>query len=59
MHIYLQVVGGRSVVSNMIEHFVELREPKDRFLRLLELMGEWCEKGQILIFVERQVFLVL
>ena len=43
----------------MIEHFVELREPKDRFLRLLELMGEWCEKGQILIFVERQVFLVL
>ena len=48
------VVGGRSVVSNTIDHYVELREPHERFLRLLELMGEWVEKGQILIFVERQ-----
>jgi len=48
------VVGGRSVVSNTIDHYVELREPKDRFFRLLELMGEWVEQGQILIFVERQ-----
>jgi ATP-dependent RNA helicase DDX46/PRP5 len=32
------VVGGRSVVSNMIEHYVELREPQERFFRLLELL---------------------
>jgi len=32
------VVGGRSVVSNTIEHFVELREPHERFFRLLELL---------------------
>ena len=48
------VVGGRSVVSNTVEHFVELREPDTRFFRTLELLGEWNEKGQILIFVERQ-----
>jgi ATP-dependent RNA helicase DDX46/PRP5 len=48
------MVGGRSVVSNTIDHYVELREPHERFFRLLELMGEWVEKGQILIFVERQ-----
>lgn len=48
------VVGGRSVVSNTIDHYVELREPQERFFRLLELMGEWVEQGQILIFVERQ-----
>mmetsp|Transcript_55333 Transcript_55333/g.135525 ORF Transcript_55333/g.135525 Transcript_55333/m.135525 type:complete len:856 (-) Transcript_55333:281-2848(-) len=48
------VVGGRSVVSSTIEHFVELREDSTRFLRTLELLGEWFEQGQILIFVERQ-----
>ena len=48
------VVGGRSVVSDTIEHFVELREASTRFLRTLELLGEWYEKGQILLFVERQ-----
>eukprot|EP00960_Hanusia_phi_P005869 169897-Hanusia_phi.AAC.3 len=48
------VVGGRSVVSDTIEHYVELREASTRFLRTLELLGEWYEKGQILLFVERQ-----
>ena len=49
------VVGGRSVVSNTIEHFVELRAPETRFLRTLELLGEWYDKGSVLVFVERQV----
>jgi hypothetical protein len=48
------VVGGRSVVSNTIEHFVELRAPETRFLRTLELLGEWYDKGSVLVFVERQ-----
>jgi ATP-dependent RNA helicase DDX46/PRP5 len=49
------VVGGRSVVSSTIDHYVELREDETKFLRTLELLGEWFEKGQVLIFVEQQV----
>jgi ATP-dependent RNA helicase DDX46/PRP5 len=48
------IVGGRSVVSSTIEHYVELREENTKFLRTLELLGEWFDKGQILLFVERQ-----
>jgi hypothetical protein len=34
-------VGGRSVVNKDISQFVEIRPEEDRFLRLLELLGEW------------------
>lgn len=34
-------VGGRSVVNKDITQFVELRPEEDRFLRLLEVLGEW------------------
>ncbi|KAL3628559.1 DEAD-box ATP-dependent RNA helicase 42 [Castilleja foliolosa] len=47
-------VGGRSVVNKDITQLVEVRPEGDRFLRLLELLGEWYEKGKILIFVQSQ-----
>jgi hypothetical protein len=34
-------VGGRSVVNKDITQFVEIRPEEDRFLRLLEVLGEW------------------
>nr|DAD37449.1 TPA_asm: hypothetical protein HUJ06_008089 [Nelumbo nucifera] len=47
-------VGGRSVVNKDITQLVEVRPESERFLRLLELIGEWYEKGRILIFVYTQ-----
>uniref|UniRef100_A0A251INW9 RNA helicase n=1 Tax=Manihot esculenta TaxID=3983 RepID=A0A251INW9_MANES len=47
-------VGGRSVVNKDITQLVEVRPESERFLRLLELLGEWYEKGKILIFVQSQ-----
>ena len=47
-------VGGRSVVNTDITQLVEVRPESDRFFRLLELLGEWYEKGKILIFVHSQ-----
>ena len=47
-------VGGRSVVNKDITQLVEVRQESERFLRLLELLGEWYEKGKILVFVHSQ-----
>nr|GMD42109.1 DEAD-box ATP-dependent RNA helicase 42 [Ipomoea batatas] len=47
-------VGGRSVVNKDITQLVEVRPESERFLRLLEILGEWYEKGKILIFVHSQ-----
>ncbi|XVE99571.1 hypothetical protein REPUB_Repub03eG0210700 [Reevesia pubescens] len=47
-------VGGRSVVNKDITQLVEMRPESERFLRLLELLGEWYDKGKILIFVHTQ-----
>ncbi|KAF8364608.1 hypothetical protein HHK36_033422 [Tetracentron sinense] len=47
-------VGGRSVVNKDITQLVEMRPENERFLRMLELLGEWYEKGKILIFVQSQ-----
>jgi len=47
-------VGGRSVVCADVEQHVEVREDDTKFHRLLELLGEWNEKGSILVFVDRQ-----
>ena len=47
-------VGGRSVVNKDISQLVEVRPESERFFRLLELLGEWYEKGKILIFVHSQ-----
>ncbi|CAA7020075.1 unnamed protein product [Microthlaspi erraticum] len=47
-------VGGRSVVNKDITQLVEVRPESERFFRVLELLGEWYEKGKILIFVQSQ-----
>ncbi|CAN1235339.1 DEAD-box ATP-dependent RNA helicase 42 [Linum perenne] len=47
-------VGGRSVVNKDISQLVEVRPENDRIFRLLELLGEWYEKGKILVFVQSQ-----
>lgn len=50
-------VGGRSVVAPDITQIVEVREEKDKFHRLLELLGELYDKDEdarSLIFVDRQ-----
>ena len=47
-------VGGRSVVNSDISQSVEIRPAEDRFLRLLEILGEWYEKGKVLVFVSSQ-----
>lgn len=47
-------VGGRSVVNKDIEQRVEIRPESERFLRLLEILGEWYVKGKVLIFVQTQ-----
>lgn len=47
-------IGGRSVVNKDIAQSVELRPEEQRFPRLLELLGEWYERGKILVFVHSQ-----
>ena len=47
-------VGGRSMVNKDITQRIEIRPEADRFLRLLEVLGEYYEKGKILIFVASQ-----
>jgi hypothetical protein len=42
------------VVNSDIAQFVEIRPDGDRFLRLLEILGEWYEAGKIIIFVHTQ-----
>ncbi|EOA33004.1 hypothetical protein CARUB_v10016334mg, partial [Capsella rubella] len=47
-------VGGRSVVNKDITQLVEIRQESERFARLLELLGEWYERGKVLVFVRSQ-----
>lgn len=47
-------IGGRSVVNKDIAQFVEIRPESERFLRLLEILGEWYDKGKVLVFVSSQ-----
>ncbi len=49
------VVGSRGQVCSNVEQIIEVREATSKFLRLLELLGEWSDKGSILIFVDRQI----
>jgi ATP-dependent RNA helicase DDX46/PRP5 len=46
-------VGRRSTVNADVEQLVELRRRgRERFLRLLKLLGEWFYKGKVLVFVQ-------
>ena len=47
-------MGGRSVVNSDITQTVEIRPESERFLRLLQLLGEWNDRGKILVFVASQ-----
>jgi ATP-dependent RNA helicase DDX46/PRP5 len=47
-------IGTRSTASGDITQYVEVREEKDKFMRLLQLLGLWYEKGNILVFVNTQ-----
>jgi ATP-dependent RNA helicase DDX46/PRP5 len=47
-------VGARSTASGDITQYVEVREEDDKFMRLLQLLGLWYEKGNILVFVNKQ-----
>ena len=46
--------GFRSVVSDTIDHMVEIMPADAKFRRLLGLLGQWGDKGQMLVFVDRQ-----
>jgi len=47
-------VGGRSVVAKEIEQQVEVIEEDNKFLKLLEVLGRYVDKGSCLVFVDKQ-----
>lgn len=47
-------VGGRSVVCSDVEQHVIVIEEEKKFLKLLEILGHYQEKGSVLIFVDKQ-----
>merc|ERR1719295_1739348 len=47
-------VGGRSVVSNEIEQHVWVVEEDGKFLKLLEVVGNYIHLGSGLVFVDKQ-----
>jgi len=50
------LVGGRSVASDTVTQYAEVVEEEDKFLRLLQLLGEHVEGGKkVIVFVDTQV----
>jgi len=50
------IVGGRSVASDSVCQHGELVEEEDKFLRLLQLLGEFVDEDKkIIVFVDTQV----
>ena len=50
------IVGGRSVASDNVTQYAELVEEDDKFLRLLQLLGEHVdETKKAIIFVDTQI----
>lgn len=50
------VVGERGQTAQRIQQYVEVYPGhKEKFWRLLQLLGEWNEHGSIIIFVAKQV----
>lgn len=47
-------VGGRSVVCKDVTQEVVILEEEQKFLKLLEVLGQFYEKGQTIIFVDKQ-----
>jgi ATP-dependent RNA helicase DDX46/PRP5 len=49
------LVGGRSVASDSVEQHGELVEEEDKFLRLLQLLGEYADENKkVIVFVDTQ-----
>ncbi|XP_037125486.1 probable ATP-dependent RNA helicase DDX46 isoform X3 [Syngnathus acus] len=48
------LVGGRSVVCSDVEQHVLVIEEDKKFLKLLEILGHYQEKGSVIIFVDKQ-----
>lgn len=49
------IVGGRSVASDSVDQFAEVVEEEDKFLRLLQILGEHAENDKkVIVFVARQ-----
>ena len=49
------LVGGRSVASDSVEQHSELIQEEDKFLRLLQLLGEHVdERKKVIVFVDTQ-----
>lgn len=50
------MVGGRSVSSDNVTQYAELVEEEDKFLRLLQILGEHVEgTSKVIVFVDTQV----
>ncbi|KAJ3589639.1 hypothetical protein NHX12_010482 [Muraenolepis orangiensis] len=47
-------VGGRSVVCSDVQQHVLVIEEDKKFLKLLEILGHYQEKGSVIIFVDKQ-----
>lgn len=48
------LVGGRSVVCKEVEQHIVLLSQEDKFLKLLELLGLYQDKGSAIVFVDKQ-----
>jgi ATP-dependent RNA helicase DDX46/PRP5 len=49
------IVGGRSVASDSVEQYAEVVEEEDKFLRLLQILGDHAnDKKKVIVFVGRQ-----
>jgi len=49
------IVGGRSVASDSVDQYAEVVEEEDKFLRLLQILGEHHDdEKKVIIFVGRQ-----
>lgn len=50
------IVGGRSIASDSITQYAELVDEEDKFLRLLQLLGEHVDDDKkVVVFVDTQV----
>ena len=47
-------VGGRSVVCKDVEQHVVVIDEDKKYLKLLELLGLYQEKGSVIVFVDKQ-----
>ena len=48
------IVGSRGQACTNVEQIVVVLDETSKFLKLLEILGQWNEKGSILIFVDKQ-----